>query len=59
MSALKKVSIENTLHMIPECHPDKPFNVLYVPDRGGDHIIVKCSDCYRVFFNLKLPNGRT
>lgn len=55
MSAQKKVVMENTLRMVPECHPDQPFSVIYVPERGGDRIHVKCSQCYRIFFNIKLP----
>lgn len=56
MSAQKKVTMETTLRMIPECHPNEPFQVPYIPERGGDRIHVKCSQCYRIAFNIKLPS---
>jgi len=55
MSAQKKVAMDANLRMIPDCHPDLPFVILYIPERGGDRIHVKCSQCYRIFFNIKLP----
>lgn len=55
MSALKLARIENEMEMIPPCHPERPLRVLYVPDRGGDRIIVKCRECYRIFVNVRLP----
>lgn len=56
--AQKRVFLESELRMVPECHPDQPFKVLYRPERGGDRIVIKCSQCYHVFFHVKLPKER-
>lgn len=55
MSAQKKVSLVGDMKMVPSCHPDRPWEVLYKPSRGGDNIVVKCSSCYREHFYVKLP----
>lgn len=56
--AMKSVMMDSTLRMVPHCHPDKPFDVLYEPARGGDRIRIKCSECYREFFIVRLPKER-
>jgi hypothetical protein len=55
MSAQKKITMECELRMIPACHPESSFEIVYVPERGGDCIRIKCGVCYRVFFTVKLP----
>jgi len=55
MGAQKKVTLHYAMRMVPECHPDAPFNVIYRPERGGDSICIKCSQCYREHFVVKLP----
>lgn len=54
VSALKKVA----MRMRPECHPASFFDMVYIPERGGDVIHVKCLECYRVFLKVKLPKER-
>lgn len=60
--AQKKVSMGAEMRMIPhchpECHPERPMLMVYVPSRGGDEIKIKCPECYRVFFTVKLPKER-
>jgi hypothetical protein len=53
--AQKKVGMDATLKMVPACHPEAHFVVLYIPERGGDRIHIKCPECYRIFFSVKLP----
>jgi hypothetical protein len=55
MSAQKKVKLDAEMKMVPACHPESQVMVLYRPARGGDDILIKCSQCYRIFFQVKLP----
>jgi hypothetical protein len=58
VSAQKKALILSTFKMVPDCHPVAHFDVYFNPERGGDLIEIKCSECRRRFFEIKLPGDR-
>jgi hypothetical protein len=58
VSAQKKNLILASFKMTPDCHQAAHFDVYFNPERGGDLIEIKCSECRRRYFEIKLPGDR-